>query len=58
VRVTVLGLLTLVNPNLAAGEAHTLIGTLLLVPALGLYMGVVWALNRVIRTGPGQSGGA
>lgn len=49
VRVTVLGLLTLVNPELAAGEAHTLIGTLLLLPALGLYMGVVWALNRVVN---------
>lgn len=58
VRVTVLGLLTLINPNLAAGEAHTLIGTLLLVPALGLYMGVVWALNRVVRPSAGPSGGA
>ncbi|QYK47213.1 MAG: exosortase [Phycisphaeraceae bacterium] len=53
VRVTVLGLLTLVNPDLAAGEAHTLIGTLLLIPALGLYMGVVWILNRIVRSGAG-----
>lgn len=49
VRVTVLGLLTLWNPDLAAGEAHTLIGTILLVPALLLYMGVVWTLNRIVR---------
>lgn len=49
VRVTALGLLTLINPDLASGEAHTLIGTLLLVPALGLYMGVVWVLNRLVR---------
>jgi len=51
VRVTVLGLLTLVDPNLAAGNAHTLIGTILLVPSLALFLGVVWALNRVVDTG-------
>ncbi len=48
VRVTVLGLLTLVDPELAAGNAHTLIGTILLVPSLMLFLGVVWALNRVV----------
>ena len=51
VRVTVLGLLTLVDPNLASGDAHTLIGTILLVPSLGLFLGVVWTLNRIIGTG-------
>ena len=51
VRVTVLGLLTLVDPNLASGDAHTLIGTILLVPSLGLFMGVVWMLNRIVGTG-------
>lgn len=55
VRVTVLGLLTLVNPDLAAGEAHTLIGTLLLVPALGMYMGVVWILNRLVSDQSGAT---
>ena len=48
VRVTVLGLASLKNPNFAEGEAHTLIGTLLLVPGLGLFMLVVWALNRIV----------
>jgi len=48
IRVTVLGLASLSNPNFAAGSAHTLIGTLLLVPGLGLFMLVVWALNRVV----------
>lgn len=55
VRVTVLGLLTLVDPNLASGDAHTIIGTVLLVPSLGLFMGVVWMLNRIIGTGKEQS---
>jgi len=55
VRVTVLGLLTLFDPNLASGDAHTLIGTILLVPSLGLFMGVVWILNRIVGTsGKGQ----
>jgi hypothetical protein len=57
VRVTVLGLLTLVDPNLAAGNAHTLIGTILLVPSLALFLGVVWALNRVVDTSTGDDPG-
>ncbi|MBO6513485.1 MAG: archaeosortase/exosortase family protein [Phycisphaerales bacterium] len=57
VRVTVLGLLTLFDPNLAAGDAHTLIGTILLVPSLGLFLGVVWVLNRIVGTGNPASEG-
>jgi len=48
VRVAVLGLLTLVDPNLAAGDAHTFIGTLLLFPALGSFMFIVWALDKSV----------
>ncbi len=57
VRVTVLGILTLVDPNLASGDAHTLIGTILLVPSLGLFMGVVWTLNRIIGSGQEENAG-
>tara|TARA_E500000318_G_scaffold2060_2_gene3000 strand:+ start:165602 stop:166561 length:960 start_codon:yes stop_codon:yes gene_type:complete len=49
IRVTVLGLLMLVNPDLAEGDAHTLIGTILLVPSLLLFLGLAWLLNRLIR---------
>ncbi len=49
VRVTVLGLLMLIDPALAEGDAHMLIGTLLLFPSLLLFMGIVWTLNRIIR---------
>jgi len=48
IRVTVLGLLMLVNPDLVSGDAHTVIGTLLLVPSLGLFLGMSWMLNRII----------
>jgi len=44
IRVAVLGLATLGNSDLAQGQAHTLIGTLLLIPGLALFMGIVWAL--------------
>ncbi len=46
VRVTVLGLLSLYNPNLAQGQAHMIIGTILLVPSLGVFMFMVWALKK------------
>ncbi|MBL8746994.1 MAG: exosortase/archaeosortase family protein [Phycisphaerae bacterium] len=46
-RVAVLGAATLFNTNLASGGAHTLIGTLLLVPAFFIFMGCVWLLQRL-----------
>lgn len=51
-RVSVLGLLTLADADLASGEAHTLIGTLLLIPGLGLFLLIVWALKRTIVDEP------
>jgi exosortase len=49
VRVAALGVLSLLDPNWASGEAHTFVGTLLLVPAFLVYMGLVWALKRIVR---------
>lgn len=49
VRVTVLGMLSLIDSNLSVGEAHTFIGTLLLIPALGLFMACVWAMDRLVK---------
>jgi exosortase len=51
-RVSVLGLLTLQDPNLSQGGAHKVIGTILLLPGLGLFLLVVWALNRAVRAEP------
>lgn len=50
IRVAVLGLLSLWNTNAAAGQAHMFIGTILLIPGLFLFMGVVWALERAVET--------
>jgi exosortase len=47
-RVTVLGLVSLADPELASGDAHMVIGTLLLIPSLMLFMGLVWVLDRLV----------
>jgi exosortase len=57
-RVALLGVLTIVSPELAAGEAHTIIGTLWLVPAFALFMGVVWVLRNLVREGKDSEKGA
>ncbi len=54
VRVAVLGILTLIDPDLAAGDAHTLIGTILLVPSLGLFLAVRWALLKIVADKPDE----
>ncbi len=52
VRVAALGVLTLWDPKIAQGESHMLVGYLLLIPAFGLFMGIVWALGKVIVEAP------
>ena len=47
VRVAVLGGITLYRPGLAAGDAHMVIGTILLIPAFGLFMGCAWVLRKI-----------
>ena len=49
VRVASLGIASLWNPELAAGDAHMLIGVLWLLPAFLAYMGIVWALKNIVR---------
>jgi exosortase len=58
VRVAVLGLLSLSNANLAAGEAHMMIGMLLLIPSMLLFLAVVWTLNKLVDEDPPVKGAA
>ncbi len=58
VRVAVLGIASIVDADLAAGDAHSLIGTFLLVPALALFLGAVWALKRIVREPEAAPAGA
>lgn len=46
-RVTVLGLLYLVNPEYARGDFHTMIGLFMLIPAAGLFYVIGWVLDRI-----------
>ncbi|MEC9374155.1 MAG: exosortase/archaeosortase family protein [Planctomycetota bacterium] len=48
-RVAFLGAATLVNPDFSQGDAHMFIGVLWLFPAFLLFMGVVWALKRIVH---------
>ncbi|MFM9996596.1 MAG: exosortase/archaeosortase family protein [Phycisphaerales bacterium] len=57
-RVAVLGLLTLSDPNLAKGGAHTAIGTLLLAPGLLLFLLLVKALNKAVTDAKASGVGA
>jgi exosortase len=56
VRVTVLGVLNIWAPDWAEGEAHVFIGTILLVPALLVFLGIGWLLNKVVISEPSAKG--
>lgn len=58
VRVAVLGIATLSDPEYSKGAAHMLIGTLLLVPAFFLFLGLVWLLNALVREEPSSPASA
>ena len=47
-RVTVLGLLTLVNPELVKGDFHILVGLLMLLPAGGLLLASAWVMEKLV----------
>ncbi|MBL4702290.1 MAG: exosortase/archaeosortase family protein, partial [Phycisphaeraceae bacterium] len=47
-RVTVLGLVHLVNKQWAEGDMHTFVGMLMLIPALLSFLWVGWVLDRII----------
>ncbi|TVQ51054.1 MAG: exosortase/archaeosortase family protein [Phycisphaerales bacterium] len=47
-RVVTLGLLTLVDADFAAGDFHTFIGLVWLVPAFLIYLGLMWIVTRVV----------
>jgi len=47
-RVAVLGWLHLIDPSLAQGDFHLLVGMLMLLPAAGLLMLVGWCLDKAV----------
>ncbi|MFG0331257.1 MAG: exosortase/archaeosortase family protein [Phycisphaerales bacterium] len=58
-RVATIGVMTTVDRDWAAGDAHLAIGMVWLLPALAMYMGLVWILKRLVIEGePASRGGA
>ncbi len=57
-RVTVLGLLYLVDPSLAKGSIHTFVGMLMLIPAFGVFLLIGWILDHAVDYGQAPSAGA
>jgi exosortase len=49
IRVVVLGLLSLENPEWARGQAHMFIGFVLLVGAFLVFLGIAWVLQKVVN---------
>ena len=47
-RVVTLALLSLVHSDLAAGDFHSFIGLLWLVPALLIYLGLMWVIRNLV----------
>ncbi len=54
-RVTMLGLLNLVNEEMTKGDFHTFLGMLMLIPAAGLFWLLGWVLDRIVVTDPTQA---
>jgi len=51
-RVTILGLLYLIDPKWASGDFHTFVGMLMLIPAAGLFLLLGWVLDKLILDDP------
>lgn len=47
-RVCTLGVLTLLNVDFAAGEFHTFVGLVWLIPAFLIYLGLMWVIRHVL----------
>lgn len=47
-RVVTLAILAMVNPNFAAGDFHSFIGLIWLLPAFLIYLGLMWILAHMV----------
>ena len=47
-RVMTLGILSIADSGFATGDFHTFVGTLWLIPAFLIYLGIVWLLKNLI----------
>lgn len=54
-RVVTLGLLSMLDPDFAAGNFHSFVGWVWLVPAVFIYFGLVWVIKRLVVEAPGPA---
>ena len=47
-RVTTLGLLSMIDTDFAAGDFHTFIGLVWLIPAFIIYLGIMWVIRHLV----------
>lgn len=47
-RVVTLGLLAMIDVDFAAGDFHTAVGLVWLVPAFLIYLGLMWVVSRIV----------
>jgi len=50
-RVITLGLLSFVNTDFTAGDFHTFVGLVWLVPAFGIFLGAMWIVKNIVKEG-------
>ncbi|GAB4546388.1 MAG: hypothetical protein Tsb0013_05160 [Phycisphaerales bacterium] len=56
VRIGALGVVGLIDSELAGGDSHSIIGMILLFPSLAIFMGCVWLLNKAVVETPEGDG--
>jgi exosortase len=57
-RVVSLGLLSLIDTDFAAGDFHSFVGLVWLVPAFVIYLGVIWVVRHLVTEQPDEEGRA
>jgi exosortase len=56
-RVSSLGLLSMVDSNMSAGEFHSMVGLVWLVPAFLLFLGAMWVIRNIVVDEPAPAAG-
>jgi exosortase len=57
-RVSTLGLLSIIDPNFSTGEFHSMVGLFWLIPAFLLFLGAMWVIRNLLVEEPATDPGA
>jgi len=56
-RVASLGILSMIDSNLSAGEFHSMVGLVWLMPAFLLFLGAMWVIRNIVVEDAAPAGG-